>query len=277
MIFAPDLCNLSKHEFVVSSFDLITDKVGGAVAKHLCAHFERRLRPLPPGKYVSLCFDDFPKSAAETAAPMIEARGWRASWYVSGGFMGQTDPNYGKMFDASDLQSLRERGHDFGCHTFDHTNCRHAAKQEITQQLQKNQTFLDQHQIGDARSFAFPFGAASLAAKRQIAANGRSLRSIQTGTNRTQVDLNFLKACGLQEDKGRTARAVQELQALQQTDGWLILFTHDVCESPSSWGVTAQEYAELLDAVAASGAEVLTVGDMVEYVEASASVVQHAA
>jgi len=143
--------------------------------------------------------------------------------------------------------------------------------------LQQNQAFLDEHQIGDARSFAFPFGAASLGAKRQIAASGRSLRSIQTGVNRTQVDLNFLKASGLQEDKGRTARALRDLEDVKRNDGWLILFTHDVCATPSPWGVTAAEYAGLLDAIDARGAEVVTVGDMVNRLDSNMSAVQNAA
>lgn len=248
----------------MSGLRVISEKIGGAIDKTLCEVFERRMCTLPAGKYVSLCFDDFPQSAAKNAAPLIEDRDWRATWYVSGGFMGQTDPHYGKMFDASDLERLRLNGHDFGCHTFDHTNCRQVDDNDIALQMQRNQAFFERHNIANVRSFAFPFGATNLSAKRQMAMAGQSLRSIQAGTNRDHVDFSFLKACGLQDDKGRTARALQELQGLKERDGWLIIFTHDVRDAPSPWGVTAEEYESVLDAIAASGADVVTVGEMVD-------------
>jgi len=80
----------------------------------------------------------------------------------------------------------------------------------------------------------------------------------------------MLKACGLQDNQGGTARALQELQSLDDQDGWVIIFTHDVRKSPSPWGVTPEQYADVLDAVEASGARVITVGDMVERLNVAA-------
>ena len=64
----------------------LSQKIGGAIDKILCENFDKRSRMMPAGKYVSLCFDDFPQSAARIAAPLIEKRNWRATWYVSGAF-----------------------------------------------------------------------------------------------------------------------------------------------------------------------------------------------
>lgn len=247
----------------------LSRKIDGAIDKILCENFDKRACQLPAGRYVSLCFDDFPQSAARTAAPMIERCDWRATWYVSGGFMGGREPEYGKMFEAEDLQLLRRNGHDFGCHTYDHINCRNASAEELAAQIQKSEAFLAKQEITDPSSFAFPFGAADLSAKRVISDTGMALRGVKPGTNRGRVDLNMLKACGLQDNEGGTARALRELEALKEQPGWLIIFTHDVRETPSPWGVTPQDYALLLDAVEHSGAEVVTVGDMVKRLEAS--------
>jgi len=61
-------------------------------------------RLLPRGRHVSICFDDFPKSAVSEALPALSRRGWKATWYAAGGMMGTDHPIHGRMFDAGDLQ-----------------------------------------------------------------------------------------------------------------------------------------------------------------------------
>ena len=246
-----------------------SQKIGGTIDRVLCETLEKREYKLPAGRFVSFCFDDFPKSAVENAAPMLEARDWRATWYVAGGFLGKTEPHYGQMFDDEDLARLQRRGHDFGCHTFDHIDCRDASPEEIVAQCTKNMEFLAERGITDVSSFAYPFGAVNLAAKRTLAAADLALRGVKPGLNRGMVDLNMLKACGLQVETGGIDRALSDLETLSRTDGWLIIFTHDVCPTPSHWGATPQDYSQLLQAVEASGVEVVTVGDMVKRVRQS--------
>ena len=82
----------------------------------------------------------------------------------------------------------------------------------------------------------------------------------------------MLRACGLQENQGGTLRALEDLDHLASSDGWLIIFTHDVRTAPSPWGVTPDDYEHLLQAVQQSGAEVVTVGDMVKRLGASSDV-----
>ncbi|MEM9055076.1 MAG: polysaccharide deacetylase family protein, partial [Pseudomonadota bacterium] len=241
----------------------LSQKMGGAIDTFMCRTFAKRPVDLPKGRFVSLCFDDFPRSAALTAAPMIEAYGWRATWYVAGGFMGTFEAHYGPMFTQMDLRALSARGHDIGCHTFDHVDCSALSREEILEQCERNLQFLKQQGIENTRSFAFPFGAVSLEAKRALSAGALALRGVKPGTNRGSVDLKMLKACGLQANEGGTGRALQELKTLSEQDGWLILFTHDVRMEHSPWGVTPGVYADLLSAISQSGAEVLSVGEMV--------------
>lgn len=247
----------------------LSRKIDGAIDKILCENFDKRTLTLPSGRYVSLCFDDFPQSAARIAAPMIESRDWRATWYVAGGFLDTTEPEYGKMFTAEDLQALRQKGHDFGCHTFDHIDCSTASADDLQVQVRKSASFLAAHGLSDVSSFAFPFGAVDLAAKRVMSQTGLALRGVKPGTNRGAIDLNMLKACGLQDNQGGSARALEELDTLNHQDGWLIIFTHDVRETPSPWGVTPETYDHLLDAIARSGAEIVTVGDMISRLTSS--------
>ena len=133
------------------------------------------------------------------------------------------------------------------------------------------------HGISDVRSFAFPFGAANLTSKKNLSVSDMALRGVKPGINRGTVDLNMLKACGLQENNDGIGRAMADLEALQENDGWLILFTHDVRTAPSPWGATPEDYQKLLKAVQASGAEVLTVGEMVNRLDANTAPAQSVA
>ncbi len=256
----------------MADFGYYSQKIRGRIDDILCRSLSKRAKKLPAGRYVSLCFDDFPQSAAVTAAPMIEQLGWRATWYVSGGFMGRTEPHYGTMFTEADLKRLIDAGHDIGCHTFDHVNCAETNELEILAQCERNTAFLKARGVTDLSSFAFPFGASNLTAKKMLASSGLALRGVKPGLNRGQADLNMLRACGLQENQGGTLRALEDLEHLSSSDGWLIIFTHDVREAPSPWGVTPDDYEHLLQAVKQSGAEVVTVGDMVKRLGASSDV-----
>ena len=135
--------------------------------------------------------------------------------------------------------------------------------------------FMRSHGVEDVRSFAFPFGSVDLAAKKLLS-DGPALRGVTPGVNHDQVDLNMLKACGLQNDQGGMQRALAELETLDEQDGWLIILTHDVWDRPSQWGVARADYADLLTAIDASGAEVVTVGEMVDRLEKPASASQRA-
>ena len=261
----------------MADFGYFSQKIGDTIDRVLCDTFAKREQKLPTGRFVSLCFDDFPKSAVELAAPMLEARGWRATWYVAGGLKGTLDPLYGQMFDDSDLERLMRNGHDFGCHTFDHIDCRDATPELIEAQCMKNMEFLAKRGITDVASFAYPFGSVNLASKRVLEPAEMALRGVKPGLNQGTIDLNMLKACGLQTNNGGIARAMEDLETLKRRDGWQIIFTHDIGPSPSPWGTTQSDYSQLLDAVEASNVEVVTVGDMLKRLQQSASMPSQAA
>jgi peptidoglycan/xylan/chitin deacetylase (PgdA/CDA1 family) len=72
-----------------------------------------------PGPLVSFTFDDFPVSALSNGGRILEDFGARGTYYFSYGLMGREEPT-GKMFSAEDLAAVIDRGHELGCHTYDH-------------------------------------------------------------------------------------------------------------------------------------------------------------
>lgn len=260
----------------MTSFADLKQKFIRALNRNLCRIFYRRDVPLPEGRFVTICFDDFPKSSAETASAMLEKRGWRATWYVVGSFEGAVEPNLGEMYDQNDLKKLHQNDHDIATHTFDHLDCTKINHAEISDQWVRNEKYLRTRGIGEVSSFAYPFGEVSLAAKRQHAKYNCALRGTNPGLNQHTVDLNLLKACGIQDNLGGIARAKNELEKLSREDGWLIIFTHDVRDAHSPWGVSPEVFDTLLSQVEKSGAEVITVAGMMRRLEySSASALSH--
>ena len=74
----------------------------------------------------------------------------------------------------------------------------------------------------------------------------------------------MLKANGIQSDRGGTAECLDYLKELENTGGWMIIFTHDVQDEPTEWGCSTSDFQTLADAVHAAGFDVQSVGDVLE-------------
>ncbi|WP_300526855.1 polysaccharide deacetylase family protein [Maricaulis sp.] len=235
-----------------------TARLGRQIARFAA----RRDLPIHPDHaIVSFSFDDFPKTAATMGAPALEKRGWRGTYYASAGLAG-TCNHHGPQFDAGDIVDLSARGHEIGCHTFEHMDCAQAGVDEIATSLERNAAALQAMGLSDAlSSFAFPYGETSLEAKRALAHRFASMRGVRAEINRGSGDLNLLRAVPIDGGEAGIARAVEAAESLVQAPGWLIYYAHDIQDDPTEWGCTPGQFERVCEAVAASGARVMPVRD----------------
>ena len=68
---------------------------------------------------ISFTFDDFPRSALYSGGDILQEFGLAATYYTSLGLI-NTDGPVGRIFSDEDLGEALRRGHELGCHTFDH-------------------------------------------------------------------------------------------------------------------------------------------------------------
>jgi len=243
-----------------------------APSNTLADKVSRRLRPLRNTRViavnldtplVSISFDDFPITAITHGSDVMEQYGWRATFYTCAGLEGITN-HHGPHFTAEHLRALDAKGHEIAGHTLDHLDCSTLPNAAVLSQIVKNKTRL--HEMGVTQSidgFAYPFGAASAPLKKLLSQKFDAIRGIQTGAHKRRADLNELRSCGVYS---RTIDSVIErINALPASPAWLTLFTHDICETPSPWGCTPSEFIRVLDAIAASRAQVLPVRDAVNF------------
>jgi peptidoglycan/xylan/chitin deacetylase (PgdA/CDA1 family) len=211
-----------------------------------------------PGGVVSFTFDDFPRSAWLEGGRILEGHGARGTYYAASGLLGSVGP-HGRVATSADIRELLQRGHELGCHTRTHLNCAEASREVLLSEVGSNAAELRTALQGRALdSFAFPFGAASPRARRVLRRRFSTLRGIQPGINLGPLDLDALRANRIYDrvfDGDRLAALIEENRSV---GGWLIFYTHDICDAPSDHGCTPAQLRDVV-AQAASRSQILPV------------------
>jgi peptidoglycan/xylan/chitin deacetylase (PgdA/CDA1 family) len=201
---------------------------------------------------ISFTFDDFPRSALITGGAILEAAGVRGTYYAAPGLMGK-DPYY----TADDARDLLSRGHELGSHTFSHISARTISATAYAEEIARGAAGV----AGVSGNFSYPYGEATVAAKRAAGHRCTSCRGTQPGPNGPTADLNLLRANALYSPTIPLA-AIEDLIAQHATPGtWLIFYTHDVQLTPTPYGCTPHYFDAVVDRAIASRARIVTVAD----------------
>ena len=220
---------------------------------------------------VSFSFDDFPHSAANEGAQILDHFAVKGTYFVSGARAGRRVEGL-DHFTEDDLVEIAKCGHEIGCHTFSHIRLSKASQSEIETDLARNQEFI-KRVLGNCAttSFAYPYGDVSIETKNLLGQRFPVCRGIDGGVNRGRIDFRQLKAVVLTRslDYSRIARILSTAQA---SNGWVIFFTHDISEKPSEYGCRPAELATIMREVVYRGMEILPVRSAAEKVLCSESV-----
>ncbi len=223
---------------------------------------------------VSFSFDDFPASAADNAAPRLEAAGMRGTFYLSTGLLG-AELDGKTVADAKTVARLHAKGHEIGGHTHDHLNVQRVSGAELDADIGRNLAGIaaltgDPGRSGarSPLSFAYPYGITALGPKRALARRFAGLRGIQPGVNRGLIDLAHLRGQELYDRTSTLADIDALLDEAERVRGWLILYTHDVVDRPSYIGCSTGYFARTVDLVRSRGFDVRTVASTLALIEA---------
>lgn len=211
---------------------------------------------------LSICFDDFPASAAEHGARVLERHGGRGTFYVAGG-LADTDGPCGSHFSKADLARLQAAGHEIGCHTYDHADCAQRDVYDTLSDIARNRDALRAMGMqSEVRALAYPYGETSVDLKAALPPRFTSARGILPGLNVGSVDLAQLRAYPLYGDDLHAAHAA--LERAVRRKAWMIAFTHDVSATPSPFGVSIAALDRLLSAARAHGVMIAPVSFVLE-------------
>lgn len=211
---------------------------------------------------LSISFDDFPASAGDTGAAILEAYGARGTFYASAGLANGDGPS-GRNFAPSQIARLTAKGHEIGCHSFGHADAAQNDVFDTLRDLAKNRDALAAYGAPPARTHAYPFGETTNRLKDGLPPRFACARGILPGLNIGAVDLAQLHAYPLFGDGW--LRAMQStLKRAAKRNAWVIGFTHDVGDAPSAWGTRASDLDALLQSARALGFTILPVSAALE-------------
>jgi peptidoglycan/xylan/chitin deacetylase (PgdA/CDA1 family) len=236
-------------------------RVSHRLATHLRVESFRLLNPTP---MVSFTFDDIPKSAATTGARILEDHGAHGTFYVSGGLVGTTSPNWDAV-EVQDILALSSKGHEIGCHTFSHQRACDLDEQSMAEEIERNREYLRNLDPSiKVWNFAYPFGYGSFGRKRQLKTEFNSCRSIVPGVNVGAVDLQFLRAIPLIDQRIDRDGIERALDDAQNNNGWLIFYSHDVADRPSPYGCSPALMNHALEAASRRQIPVLNMAEALQ-------------
>ncbi|MEQ9315344.1 MAG: polysaccharide deacetylase family protein [Henriciella sp.] len=248
--------------------------------RSLSAKIRRRLtrwqvaKPLsvaPQETYLCFTFDDFPKSAADTGAEILDEVGGKGCYYACTGMAGTTG-SMGKIFDGRDLTALASAGHEIAAHTQSHLDCARATREDVLYDIETNLARLkEMGHTAPVTQFAWPYGETRADLKPSLIDWFTAVRGILPGTNSKGADMMQLSAFELDENSASVERAAAAIEAAASHPTWLFVFTHDVSENPSPWGVTPQDLRRLVRLARDTGAKLVTPSDAVQAIHAKSA------
>ena len=209
----------------------------------------------------SLSFDDIPASAWTEAGPVLAEHGVRATYYICGGLAGGRNMNR-DQFEVGHLQALHAAGHEVGCHTFGHTSALRMDTAALRLSLDANAAWVAERLDGyRMTTFAWPFGDATVGAKRAVRGRFDLARGVRDGVNAGREDRALIKSIGLESRRlpGYDLEALMSGAAEQH--GWLTAYGHDVSDRPTDYGCTPADLDRVLRLARAAGLEIKPLGD----------------
>ncbi|OYW81969.1 MAG: polysaccharide deacetylase [Asticcacaulis sp. 32-58-5] len=216
------------------------------------ARLEGLKRPL-----ITFSFDDAPQSALTEGARILEAYDARGTYFISAGLMG-AESHLGAYLTGNEIRELADRGHEIACHTYEHLDCGRANAQTIAHSLELNRAELAVLGVTGISTFAYPYGDVSPQAKSVLSKTYASARALHHDLITTGTDLNQAPAIGIEGDDGE-AVGLKWLETARATrNSWLVLYTHDVREAPSSWGCTIKTFETLVKSARDHDLEIVT-------------------
>lgn len=208
---------------------------------------------------VSFTFDDVPATAWTKGARALENEGVCGTFYIAGVFIDRHDEQQ-EMISTQGCSELVAAGHELACHTFSHRKLSSFSRRGLEEDLERNDSVLSAFDENrHSRNFSVPFGMASPVMQPLLRRRFRTARGIMPGVNRGSVDPHNLAAVELRADENYLDAADRWLEDVLQKGGWLIIFTHDVSQTPSFYGCPEDRFQGLVRRAASGGAKIMTV------------------
>lgn len=206
---------------------------------------------------VSFTFDDGWESAYATGAPMLESYGFRGTFYINPGAIGNDD----SFMKPDQVRELLRRNHDIASHGYDHVDMTALSQQELAHQLGSAAGYLTRRLNLRDIDFAAPYGKDDPQVQAALRRFYRSHRGTETGINtRQNFDPYNLRVMFVRTDTPLSVIQAQ-IDDAKASNGWFILTYHRIenSDSRSEMITFPTVFKQHLELIKQSGLQVSTV------------------
>jgi len=204
--------------------------------------------------YVSITFDDGYLSQYK-AAELLERYGYRGTFYIPADLVGKEFEGK-QLMSWPELETLQNRGHEIGAHTFSHVNS--SVPEDIYNAgVLLGKEILQEHGFS-TKDFAYPYGDDTY---KQAGKYFVTARNTKWCTNK----ISDRELCGitLTDSLGNQTVLQFYLSQLKTKGGWLVIVIHSVDENPrTDVDITVEQLFYILDQIRNSGIEVKTIAEV---------------
>lgn len=206
------------------------------------------------GGAVVFTFDDGCASDL-TAASMLEARGFRGTFFIPSGLDACSS-----ALGQKDVVSLSKRGHDIESHSITHPDLRTLSDEMVLRELAVSQMTLRNWTGQTVRHFAYPYASFDA---RIIALTARyydSARAYDQSFALMPLDTDSpheIPAFGVTRTT-TAAAAIENIDSAVSKGAELVLTFHSIRSDPRAYDTTPTILGQILDHVKAKGYTVLT-------------------
>lgn len=239
----------------------IANRLRNKIKREISCRFARAPFPLQTDHpLISFTFDDFPVTAAEEGAAILERHGARGTFYLTTGLMNRESP-VGRIAGRDHVSSLLDAGHEIGGHTADHRDAWRTPRDTFRTSVEENGRALARlFPKAVVTSFAYPIDYPRPANKRTTGRYYATARGGGQTANFGATDLRLLLSFFLD---ARTRDSFDHIRRLIdetiERRGWLIFSTHDVSPEPSRFGYPGDAFERIVRYAAESPARILPV------------------
>ncbi len=214
--------------------------------------------PLSKG-LVSFTFDDGFKSAYSFGAPLLDAAGIHATFYIISAY----GDNHGYV-TPEEVQELSRRGHEIGAHTKTHPNLTKISSARARREIFGSRDDLAALGI-KVKSFAYPYGGYNPSVQTVLRDTGYfSARTIVEATVSTST--NPFELGGLSVYARTSLEKVKKfLDEAHDKKQWAILVFHRIDEKGNPISIPHETLQSIIEYVEAKGMRVVTVSEGKEF------------
>ncbi len=185
---------------------------------------------------ISYTFDDALKEHYTMAAPELEKRGFRGTFWVNGKRMEEESVNSGNTFTTwAELKAMAVRGHEISNHGWSHAKLTEVSPEVLKTEIEKNDRVILKETGIRSTTFCYPYNAMNKEVI-QLASQNR------VGTRTEQVSIGT---------KSTPEKLDQWVRELIGSGKWGVGMTHGITHGYDAFGSSSSIFWDHLDRVKA--------------------------